>query len=401
LPDWQIDLLYNEDVKPLSAIALKDLFQPFAKRIVESEQLRSYEKTLLKTKLLIRQVLPQAFYQPLSKLYQSGPFRQILARIRRQQVNASSRQESNATRQLIKQYDLVHVPLPQHMHLVAEIEVPKLVTVHDLTHRIMPDFHTQPNINLAEQGMKLAEKSNSRYLAISEATASDLAKHYPHTQQKIRVVHEGVSRRFNCSYKDQNFDEFRDKYGLPSSGAYLLSLSTVEPRKNIHHLIKAFIRMKTLHPEVDVHLYICGKKGWLVDELYEQEAAFRGYDIYFTGFVDDIDLPLLYAHARGLCYVSHYEGFGLPILEAMQCGTPVIYGDNSAMPEVAGEGGIGVDSRDQDQLIEAMYQLVSDDELYTRLVTAAWRQANTFSLLKSAFKTLQYYEEVIDKTSKK
>ncbi len=394
-PDWQIDLLFEGGIKSLTDTQLDNLFAPFAKQVGQIENLRAYEKVLLSVKSIVKKTLPSAIYRPLSDIYRNGPFRGLLARFRKNRISASLRNKDADTHERLRQYDLLHVPLPQHLHKVVEIDVPQLVTVHDLTHRIFPEFHTPENVRLAEEGMQLALTQNTHFVAISKATANDLVHHYPSSQNNTEVIYEGVSRRFNRAQKEKDFDPIREKYQLPPFGDYLLSLSTVEPRKNIAHLIQAFTTMKTRYPECTTHLYICGKKGWLTDELFEQEDLYRQQGIYFTGFVDDEDLPLFYAHARGLCYVSHYEGFGLPILEAMQSGVPVIYGDNSSMPEVAGDGGIAVNSHDQEQLITAMYRLITDDVLHTQLAEAAWKKANTFSLLKSAFETLHYYEKII------
>lgn len=393
--DWKIDLLFEGEIKSLAALKLDNLFAPFAEKVAQIETLRNYEKVLLGIKSGIKQILPRSIYKPLSEAYRKGPFRRLLAGFRTKAVSASMLRKDADFHRRISEYDLLHIPLPQHFYKVKNFNIAKVVTVHDLTHCILPEFHTKENIRLAEQGMQQAVAENAHYIAISQATAHDLAAHYPGTKKQTTTIYEGVSGRFNRTEREKDFSLLRSKYKLPAHGDYLLSLSTVEPRKNIAHLIQSFATMKSRYPECTTHLYICGKKGWLTDELFEQEDIYRQQDIYFTGFVDDDDLPLFYAHARGLCYVSHYEGFGLPILEAMQSGVPVIYGDNSSMPEVAGDGGIAVNSHDQEQLIAAMYQLITDDLLHAQLVEAAWKKANTFSLLKSAFKTLLYYEKII------
>lgn len=393
--DWKIDLLFEGEIKSLAALKLDNLFAPFAEKVAQIETLRNYEKVLLEIKSGIKQVLPRSIYKPLSEAYRKGPFRRLLAIFRTNAVSASILRKDVDFHRRISEYDLLHIPLPQHFYKVKNFKIPKVVTVHDLTHCILPEFHTKENIRLAEQGMQQAVAENAHYITISQATAHDLAAHYPATKKQTTTIYEGVSGRFNRTEREKDFSVLRSKYKLPAHGDYLLSLSTVEPRKNITHLIQSFATMKARYPECTTHLYICGKKGWLTDELFEQEDIYRQQGIYFTGFVDDDDLPLFYAHARGLCYVSHYEGFGLPILEAMQSGVPVIYGDNSSMPEVAGDGGIAVNSHDQEQLIAAMYQLITDDLLHAQLVEAAWKKANTFSLLKSAFKTLHYYEKII------
>jgi glycosyltransferase involved in cell wall biosynthesis len=396
LPDWQIDLLFEGEIKPLSEMQLDNLFAPFSEQVAQIEGLRPYEKALLRFKALVKRYLPKFVYSPISQLYRNGPFRKILSNYRMNRVTASLQRKDKEYLERLGQYDLLHVPLPQHFGKVAKINLPKVVTIHDLTHRLFPEYHTEENIRLAEQGMNLANASNAHFIAISQATADDLIADHPETDQRTKVIYEGVSHRFNRSHKEKDFTGLRAKYKLPTSGDFLLSLSTVEPRKNIRHMIASFKAMKARYPDCKTHFYICGKKGWLTEAIFAEEENYREHGIYFTGFVDDLDLPLFYAHARGVCYISHYEGFGLPILEAMGSGTPVIYGDNSSMPEVAGKGGIGVDSRDEDQLIEAMYKLASCDELHTRLVKEAWHQANKFSLLKSAFKTLRYYEEIIN-----
>lgn len=394
--DWQIDVLFEGEIKPLANMQQNNLFAPFAEKIAQLEDLRDYEKVLLTVKSIIRKIIPKPVYRPLSELYRNGPFRSLLADFRNRKIATESNPKRSDFRERVHQYDLLHVPLPQHLAKVVDIDVPKVVTIHDLTHRIHPEFHTRENIRLAEKGMELAMSSSTHFIATSQSTAKYLSAHHPEAEQLTKVIYEGVSRRFNPGNKAADLSSVREKYGLPTIGDYLLSLSTVEPRKNIHHLIEAFTAMKARYPGNKTHLYIGGKKGWLIDELFNQEQAYRERDIYFTGFVDDLDLPLLYAHARGLCHVSHYEGFGLPLLEAMQSGTPVIYGKNSSMPEIAGAGGIGVNSHDLEELIAAIHQLVSDSELHGQLSAAAWQKANTFSLVKSAFKTLQYYEEIIN-----
>lgn len=395
-PDWQIDLFFHGEIQPLQAFKREDTFPVFAETVAKMEDLQGYEKVLLSIKRTIKKSLPTFVYQHLSEFYRQGPFRRLLSWLRKQRINKQLAADTDFSK-IIATYDLFHIPLPQHVGTVAQVSIPTVVTVHDLTHRLFPQYHTRENVRLAEEGMKLSVQQEAHYIAISEATEKDLLAHYPTSTGRTSMIYEGVSGRFNKRHKNTDFTAIREKYGLPVTGDYLLSLSTVEPRKNIKHLMEAFCKLKKKYPDDKTQLFICGKKGWLTDDLVTTEQDYQASGIYFTGFVDDHDLPLFYAHARGLCYVSHYEGFGLPLLEAMQSGTPVIFGNNSSMPEVVGEGGIGVDATDLIQLIEAMHQLISDNDLHTKLAAAAWQQANTFSPLQSAFKTMQYYEQIITK----
>jgi glycosyltransferase involved in cell wall biosynthesis len=135
--------------------------------------------------------------------------------------------------------------------------------------------------------------------------------------------------------------------------------------------------------------------GWKQNNLFKIKNELENESIYFTGYMPDHQLPLLLTHAISLCYVSHYEGFGLPILEAMRCGTPVIYGNNSSQPEVAGRGGLGVKSDDIVAIQEAMYSLLNDPEKRKILADEARLQVKKFSWLKAAFETLCAYEDII------
>ncbi|MEL6868065.1 MAG: glycosyltransferase family 1 protein, partial [Bacteroidota bacterium] len=170
----------------------------------------------------------------------------------------------------------------------------------------------------------------------------------------------------------------------------------IEPRKNLLNTAKAFLRLIEEHPDLDVHLVICGKKGWKFEELFKEDLT-QSKRIHFTGFVNDEDLPLLYAHALALCYVSYYEGFGLPPLEAMSCGTPVIFGDNSSMPEVVGKGGLPAVADDVEAIKSQMHRLVADPVFREELAREAWRQSRRFSWLKTTLQTLEAYRKVIER----
>jgi len=406
-PNWQVDFFYQNKIKSIQSLRadieekglsnFNVLEQLEEEHNIERVKLHEYESGLLGLKARIKETLPGWLYAGLSYPYRKGPFRAML-RISRELTSKKKAIEiRNANIERFNSYDLIHVPLPQHLVHVSHLDTRFLVTVHDLTHKLLPEFHKEDNIRLAEKGMSLMLKKKADMLAISGATRKDLLDNYKVTEEKIHLVLEAASKgKFNRDQRKRSLAPVREKYNLPE-GTFLLCLSTLEPRKNLPNTIKAFLKLIAEYPELEAQLVICGKKGWKIDELFENESL-QSDRIHFTGFVDDDDLPLLYAHARALCYVSHYEGFGLPLLEAMSCGTPVIYGNNSSMPEVAGEGGLPADANQVDEIKNQMYRLLSDDALHQEKARLAWEHANTFSWLKAALQTLKVYEKIIDRS---
>ena len=392
LPNWEVDLIHNNEFIPLG-----ELHEFITKQQEEdATPAFAYETNLLRFKGYLQRHLPAVLYQQLSKIYRQGPFRHILT-LTRETLSATQKRKTRQLSELLhdKQYQLLHLPLPQHFDLLHQFEGPKLVTVHDLTHHLYPDFHTTENIRLAEKGMQLAQNKNAHLLAISEATQQDVLAHYDFAPTQIRVIYEGANGHFSKQEQPTQLTSYLQALGIPNK-PYFATLSTVEPRKNLANVIAAFRALKAESPDQELQLLICGKRGWKSSDLYQDEEELHQAGIFFTGFVPDEQLPLLLSHAIALCYVSYYEGFGLPILEAMQCGTPVIYGNNSSMPEVAGEGGIGVDAQDAAAIKAAMYTISNNPAVRAALATLATAQAKKFSWLKAAFQTLCYYEEIIN-----
>jgi len=297
-------------------------------------------------------------------------------------------------------YHLIHLPLMQHYRPFRKALPPILVTMHDLTHRFFPDYHTPVNISNAEKGLRFAEKKDAWLIAVSASTKSDLLNHCRFPEEKIRIIHEAADReKFNYRINTEDTARVREKYGIPVHRPYFLCLSTIEPRKNLENIIRAFTLLMEKEPNADVSLVIAGKKGWASDRMFLHNKLLSER-ILFTGFIDDEDLPSLYSDALALCYVSYYEGFGLPLLEAMTCMTPVIYGNNSSMPEVAGDGGLAADPGDAAGIMEQMHSLLYNKELRDKLKINALRRSSLFSWRKAAKETLSWYEKIIEVTEK-
>ena len=355
----------------------------------------AYEKGLLLFKLGIETILPEPIYRGLADYYRHGPFRRLLSSFQGKARSTVNRLNSTSIDEAIRTTDLIHLPLPQHVRELPKSNARILVTVHDFSHRLFPDFHEKANVDFAEQGMQRALDVDAHFLSVSSATQQDLINLYQPEPSQLHVTPEAANTTlFNRRAKKMDPAYIRQRYGIPP-GPYLMCLSTIEPRKNLGNTVRAFLRLKQEHPDLICSLVICGKKGWKTKSIFKDLPVDRP-DIVFTGFVNDEDLPVLYAHARALCCVSIYEGFGLPIVEAMACGTPVIYGDNSSQPEVAGDGGIGVAADDVQGITAAMYRILTDDIFHAQKAETAWRQANKFSWLKTALLTIDAYEKILN-----
>jgi glycosyltransferase involved in cell wall biosynthesis len=184
----------------------------------------------------------------------------------------------------------------------------------------------------------------------------------------------------------------RERYALGAE-PFILSLGTIQPRKNYGRLIEAFQRIDS----AGARLVIAGGKGWLDRPIYEQAvAAGLGKRIQFLGFVKDADLPALYSAAAVFALPSLYEGFGLPTLEAMACGTPVVTSNVSSLPEIVAGAALTVDPRDVDGLAGALSTAMADSALRTRLTTAGVKRAKMFTWEKAAKQLYEHYQKLAD-----
>lgn len=394
-PDkWRFDVLVEGKIIPL----LQYYHTIAERREIERQQFgivkvtgEGWERKLLKLKMLIKRILPNAVYNVLSPVYRALPFRKVLKWIRGESINERYQKAWN---EAARTHQLIHLPLPQNFTFVDRVSLPTVATVHDMTHLLFPDYHEPFNVSLAERGMEFLSKKASAVIAVSHSTAKDIIEFYPDLSTRVFTIHEAANGDFFRPNQDADrWREIVSRYDIPDS-SYFICLSTIEPRKNLQGVIDAFLNFCIQSNNYKIMLLICGRSGWK-HELNIPEHHQHFSQIRFTGHVLDDDLPLLYQHAIALCYVAHYEGFGLPPLEAMRCGTPVIFGNNSSFPEVIGEAGVGVDSKDLQAISNAMKRLVESDALRQKLSDSAILQSNRFSWLKTTFETLNVYEKVI------
>ncbi len=293
-------------------------------------------------------------------------------------------------------YDLLHIPLQQHYAPFQDASIKTVITIHDLTHFHLPDYHTDKNISNAEEGMKFAINRQAHLIAVSQSTKNDILINTPIPENRIHQIYEAADRKkFNFKTNADDCRSVRHKYLLEFSEPYLICLSTLEPRKNLINTLNAYVLLRQEHPNIGLKLVIAGKKGWNVDDILSMAKEYSEH-IYFTGFVDDEDLAYLYSKAVAMSYVSFYEGFGLPPLEAMCCGTPVIYGNNSSLIEVVGDGGLPADPHDVNDIKNQYEKIFFDTDLRVQKSQAALKQSSKFSWRSSAIETLGLYKRIID-----
>ena len=261
-----------------------------------------------------------------------------------------------------------------------------VVTVHDLSFLRLPRCFEPALLDYLVKNVPAALARADWILADSESTKRDLIELLDADGERITVIYPGVEPRFQPIADPDGLEPVRKKYGLPDR--FILSLGTVQPRKNYVGLIQALARMR----DREICLVIVGGKGWLYQDIFAAAEELGLQDrVIFAGFVDDADLPALYNLAEVFAFPSLYEGFGIPPLEAMACGIPVVTADNSSLPEVVGETGILVDAHDTEGIASAIDSVLADKDLRQRLVTQGHIQARTFTWEKAAERLLATY----------
>lgn len=272
--------------------------------------------------------------------------------------------------------------------------IPTILTVHDLSFAFYPETFTPALVNYLERVVPWSVRRATHVLADSESTRRDLIRLYGTQEEKITVLYSGVHERFNTAQEDEARQAVRQKYEI-GNAPFVFTVSTLQPRKNHQLLIRAF---RDVAAQTDFNLIIAGGRGWLYEKM-QGEVVRQNLEgrVRFIGFVDDDDLPALYNAASLFVFPSLYEGFGLPLLEAMACGTPVITSNASSLPEVAGHAAVQVSPHDEAAWAQAMLRVGGDQSLRERLVSAGRQQAERFQWSRAARQLLDVYRRVLDK----
>jgi glycosyltransferase involved in cell wall biosynthesis len=256
-----------------------------------------------------------------------------------------------------------------------------LLTVHDLSFVRYPQGAVPSLRRWLNKAVPRSLERADHVLADSQSTKSDLIEIFSVPLDKITVVGAGVDERFRRVTDPHILQAVRQRYRLPER--FVLGLGTLEPRKNFTGLIKAYLQSPV---QASHDLVLVGGSGWLCEDIFATAAT--SPRVHLAGFVADDDLPALYSLADIFAYPSHYEGFGIPVIEAMACGTPVICANNSSLSEVAGQAALQVTATDLSALAEALYRLAIDLSLREKYILEGYQQVQKFSWSAAAGRLL-------------
>jgi glycosyltransferase involved in cell wall biosynthesis len=272
----------------------------------------------------------------------------------------------------------------------------RALTIHDLIPLRFPEWMYAT----AEAEMRAVTESilaDDFVIANSQATADDVVELLQIPAERIFVTPFAASKElFHPETSQEEIGRVRKKYGIPD-GRYLLSVCTLEPRKNLMHLVRCFGDLLRQERLPDIRLVLVGATGWKTEPLFQLLKADPRLQsrVVLAGYVADEDLASLYSGARAFAYPSLYEGFGLPVLEAMQCGTPVVTSNVSSLPEVIGDAGIQVAPSDADALEDALLKLISDDALAADLARKGLERSRLFSWDATADASIAAYRAML------
>ena len=267
---------------------------------------------------------------------------------------------------------------------------PTIVTIHDMSFLRYPETCDRLFGFYLKILLFLTKKRINIFLTDSDFSKKEIHRLLKVPQEKIKIVYAGCDKKFKIIKNLNKIRKVKKQYGI--NQRFILNVGTLEPRKNIITLIMAFdiLKKKEL---IEHKLVLCGGKGWYYDNILRKIRELKiENEIIFTGYVPDDDLPLLYNAAELFVYPSLYEGFGLPVLEAMSCGCPVVTSNVSSLPEIVGNAGILVDPLDVEDLAQTMLKVLKDRDLRKDLVKRGLEQAKVFSWGKAAKETFKLLE---------
>ena len=323
-------------------------------------------------------------------------FRKIVIDIVRRTEVFSERIDAKS----LADFDIYHsafYAIPPQVREASHIK--KFLTLNDMIPFLYPEFfeERQQNIDNVVQAVTSLD-SESWVLCISESTKNDLCNYSKNIDSdRVFVTPLAASQLFYHCSDAQKIEAIRRKYNIPMNAPYILSLGTLEPRKNVGQTIRCFVKLVEQQNIQDLYLVLAGSKGWSYEKIFAEISSNHHLKdkIIVTGYVADEDLAPLYSGALAFVYPSFYEGFGLPPLEAMQCGVPVITSNTSSLPEVVGDAGMMLDPKDVDGLCHSMFELYSNLSLRQSLADKSLEQAKKFSWEKCAQQTIAAYKTAL------
>jgi alpha-1,3-rhamnosyl/mannosyltransferase len=288
-----------------------------------------------------------------------------------------------------KKIDLYHEP----NYLAFKSEIPTVITVHDVSWITYPDLHPVSRVREMNRYFKACLRQAQHIITDSEFVKKEFIKYFAYQKNKVTAIPLGV----DGSFRPRSLEETRNtlnKYALTYT-KYFLLLGTLEPRKNLIVVINAFLQLPKSYRQ-DNPLVIVGAKGWLDGDIRKTIFPLVQFgEVRVLGYLPQIELPDILAGANALLFPSIYEGFGLPPLEAMACGTPVIASNSSSIPEVVGNCGILLDAQDTEGFIQAMKNVIENSELRNTLSIKALERSKQFTWHKCAQDTFKIYQQIL------
>lgn len=299
----------------------------------------------------------------------------------------------------LKKYDIFHSPShPIPANISKKNSIKKLLTFHDLIPLILPEYK-RSNLEIVMKKILEGIDENTFVCCVSESAKNDLLNYHPKANPaRVSVIPLAADSTIFYHEKDQNrIKNVLKKYQINNEKPYFLLLSTLEHRKNINRSIGAFAKLIEQENLKDLQLVLVGSEGRKIGKIFDSlnvnELVKK--QVVITGFVEDEDLAAIYSGALGFVYPSIYEGFGLPPLEAMYCGVPVITSNNSSLPEVVGEAALLVNATDEEAIAESMLKLYKNPDLRADLANKSIIQAQKFSWQKFKGDYWNLYKEIL------
>jgi glycosyltransferase involved in cell wall biosynthesis len=269
---------------------------------------------------------------------------------------------------------------------------PVVATIHDLAFEHLPVTFKRRSWMQLRLTVRRTARRAAQIITVSEYSKRDIVETYGVAPDRVTVTHEAAAAHFRPVTDGRELRRVRQLYGI--AGDYILAVGSVQPRKNLARLVRAYSDLRRRPDQAKLpRLVVVGKLAWLYEETLRavEECGVRG-DVTFTGYVPEGDLPALYSGALCFAYPSFFEGFGLPPLEAMRCGAPVLVGDRTSLPEIVGDGGLLVDPFDTAAISAALARLIDDEGLRRTLRERGLARAARFDWRETARKTLEVYQ---------
>lgn len=277
---------------------------------------------------------------------------------------------------------------------------PVVVSIHDLSFEHLPQTFKRRSRTQLRLTVRHSARRAARIIALSEHTRADIIETYGISGDRVHAIPLAAPAHFAPVHDNRELQRVRHTYGI--DGEYILSVGSLQPRKNLARLVKAYASLRDSNPADKLpKLVLVGKRAWLYDETLRalDETGVKD-SVVLTGYVPQTDLPALYSGTICFVYPSYFEGFGLPPLEAMKCGAPVIVGNKTSLPEVVGKAALTVDPYDVGAIAGAIKQVLDDPSLRKELIDKGKKRADEFDWRDTARRTLAVYEEVAREKSR-